>query len=449
MKKGILGFVAVLLVVALVSVIAISGLNLGFTKIPSASEGVRLGLDLQGGAMITFEAITEDGSAPSRADMEVAQTVLRKRLDYSGYNEGSVQINGDRRINVEIPTGDEQLDPQKTVAILGKTALLTFNFISKDAAGNVAVDAEGNLLPGEVALGGADVEEAAAEYGPVDSLGTNKHFVTLKLTEEGRAKFSEATKKAAQAPYGENVILICLDNVTISSPMVETQIDSDEAIITFGKTGEEAKEEAKNLANLINSGRLPFELQERENRTVGPTLGEKALETSMFAGFIGLILVMLFMIIVYRVPGIIASISLIFYTALMVVLMAVLGVNLSLPGIAGIVLSIGMAVDANVIIYERIKEELRVGKTLRAAIDSGFKRAFSAILDSNITTLIAAAVLFYFGMGTIVGFATTLGLGVLVSMFTVLVVSRFMLYRLVDMNIKSLKAYGVKGGKQE
>ncbi|MBQ6847036.1 MAG: MMPL family transporter, partial [Oscillospiraceae bacterium] len=151
----------------------------------------------------------------------------------------------------------------------------------------------------------------------------------------------------------------------------------------------------------------------------------------------------------YRVPCIVASIALIFYTALMVVVMSIFEVNLSLPGIAGIVLSIGMAVDANVIIFERIKEELAVGKTLRAAIDSGFKRAFTAILDSNVTTLIAAVVLYFFGMGTIVGFATTLGIGVIISMFTVLVVSRFMLYRLADMNIKSLKAYGVKGGKQE
>lgn len=442
MKKGILGFVAVLVVIALVSVIAVSGLNLGITKIPSASEGVRLGLDLQGGAMITFEAETKDGSTPLEEDMESAQAVLRKRLDYSGYNEGSVQINGENRLIVEIPTGDKKMDPQQTVAILGQTAELTFNYAT--------LDAEGNIMPGEVVLEGTDVEKAQAAFDAVDQTGTAKHHVILSLTSEGRAKFSEATKiAAAQKTQGTNIIFICLDGAPVSWPSVETQIDSDEAIITFGQTSiEEAANEAKELSNLINSGRLPFKLKEIENRTVGPTLGEKALETSLFAGMIGLILVMLFMIIIYRVPGIIASISLIFYTALMVVVMAILGVNLSLPGIAGIVLSIGMAVDANVIIYERIKEELSVGKTLRAAIDSGFKRAFTAILDSNITTLIAAVVLYCFGMGTIVGFATTLGLGVVISMFTVLVVSRFMLYRLVDMNIKSLKAYGVKGGKE-
>ncbi len=443
MKKGILGFVAILIVIALVSVIAISGLNLGFTQIPSASEGVRLGLDLQGGAMITFEAETKDGSTPLEEDMESAQTVLRKRLDFAGYNEGSVQMNGDKRLIVEIPTGDKKLDPQQTVAILGQTAELTFNYATSDA--------EGNILPGAVALVGTDVEKAAAAYNAIDATGTQQHHVVLSLTDEGRSKFAEATETAAaQAAQGTNFLFVCLDGVPVSWPKVDQKIDSDEAIITFGQiSNEEAAAEAKNLSGLINSGRLPFKLKEVENRTVGPTLGEKALESSLFAGMIGLILVMIFMIIIYRVPGIIASISLIFYTALLVVVMAIFEVNLSLPGIAGIVLSIGMAVDANVIIYERIKEELRVGKTLRASIDSGFKRAFTAILDSNITTLIAAVVLYFFGMGTIIGFATTLGLGVIISMFTVLVVSRFMLYRLADMNIKSLKAYGVKGGKQE
>lgn len=443
MKKGILGFVAVLIVIALVSVIAISGLNLGFTQIPSASEGVRLGLDLQGGAMITFEAETKDGSNPTEEDMESAQAVLRARLDYQGYNEGSVQINGEKRLIVEIPTGDQKMDPQKTVEILGQTAELTFNYATKDA--------EGNLIPGAVVLVGTDVEKAEAAYKPIDNNGRSVHQVVLSLTSEGRKKFAEATGTAAtQSAQGTNIIFICLDGVPVSYPYVEERIDSDEAVITFGQTAnDKAAEEAKELSNLINSGRLPFKLKEVENRTVGPTLGEKALETSLFAGMIGLILVMLFMIIIYRVPGIVASIALIFYTALMVVVMSVFEVNLSLPGIAGIVLSIGMAVDANVIIFERIKEELAVGKTLRAAIDSGFKRAFTAILDSNVTTLIAAVVLYFFGMGTIVGFATTLGIGVIISMFTVLVVSRFMLYRLADMNIKSLKAYGVKGGKQE
>ena len=202
------------------------------------------------------------------------------------------------------------------------------------------------------------------------------------------------------------------------------------------------RKEATETANLINSGRLPFELKDVELRAVGPTLGEKALETSLLAGIIGLLLVILFMIAYYRLPGVAAALALMFYALLMVILLSAFKINLSLPGIAGIILTVGMAVDANVIIFERVKEELRSGKTLRASIDSGFKRAFTAILDSNLTTLIAAVVLYFFGTGPISGFAITLGIGVILSMFTVLVVSRFLLYQLVGMKIKSLKAYG-------
>lgn len=431
MKKGILWFVAAVVVIALVIVTAISGLNLGVVEVPSAAEGIRLGLDLQGGAMITFEAITEDGSAPSESDMEVAKTVLRKRLDAANYTEGTVTALGDRRLTVEIPS---VTDPEEAVALLGKTAVLEF----RDADGNVIVS-------------GTDVKKAESVFSPIAENGMSQHHVVLSLTSEGREKFTQATKTAAsKAGDGKNYIDIYLDDTLQSRPYVDatyasTGIDSEEVIITIG--GEDSfsaagGEGSKTLANVINSGRLPFELEEIELRSVGPTLGEKALETSLFAGLIGLLLVMVFMIVIYRLPGIVASISLAFYTSLMVVIMSLLKVNLSLPGIAGIILSIGMAVDANVIIYERIKEELRVGKTLKASIDAGFKRAFTAILDSNITTLIAAVVLYFFGMGTIVGFAITLGLGVVISMFTVLVVSRFLLYRLVDMNIKSLKAYG-------
>lgn len=432
MKKGILGFVAIVVVVALVAVIAVSGLNLGVTEIPSAVDGIRLGLDLQGGAAITFEARTEDGSTPSMADMEVAQTVLRKRLDTANYTEATVQIMGDKRLAVEIPA---VTDPDEAVQLLGKTAILEFR------------DADSNVI-----LTGADIESADAVYGQVSETGPSVHHVTLKFKSDARSKFVAATKTAAaNASSGKNYIDIFLDDVNQSHAFVDasyasTGIDSESVVITLGDensmmaTGGEA---ARTLANIINSGRLPFELEEIETRAVGPTLGEKALETSLYAGLIGLILVIIFMIAIYRLLGVIAGISLAFYTALLIVVMAVLKVNLSLPGIAGVILSIGMAVDANVIIYERIKEELRLGKTIKASIDAGFKRAFTAILDSNITTLIAAVVLYWKGMGTIVGFAITLGLGVIISMFTALVVSRFLLYRLVDMNVKSLKAYGV------
>ena len=419
MKKGILGFLAVVIVIAIVTVATI-----GVGNLPNAVENIRLGLDLRGGAMITFEAETEDGSVPSSEDMETAKTVLQKRLTAANYTEATVRAVGDKRISVEIPDVN---DPEAAVALLGKTAVVQFRDVN-----------------GTPILEGGDVKGAEKVYGPIDETQISQNYIVIEFNADGRKKFADATRAAMAKPEDQRYISAYLDDTMIMNAMVQEVIDSDSCQVTFGNgTSPEAEAEATETAMLINSGRLPFKLNEIETRAVGPTLGEKALETSLLAGLIGLVLVMIFMIAIYRMPGVVASISLIFYTALLVLVMALLRVNLSLPGIAGIILSIGMAVDANVIIYERIKEELRVGKTIKAAIDSGFKRAFTAILDSNVTTLIAAVVLYFFGMGTIVGFAITLGLGVVVSMFTVLVVSRFLLYRLVDMNIKSLKAYGV------
>lgn len=432
MKKGIIWFVAVIVVIALFVAVAAVGLDLGAVQIPSAANGIRLGLDLQGGASIIFEAQVENGGTPKMEDMEVAQTVLRKRLDAANYTEGNVQIVGDNRLSVEIPGLTDTAE--KAVEILGKTAVLEFR------------DSDGKVI-----LTGADIKSAAAQYSPITENGQSQHHVTLTFNDDARDKFRDATKAAAsKSSDGKNYIDIYLDNEIQSHAFVDasyasTGIDSESAVITMGSEESYSAaggESAKNLANVINSGRLPFELREIQLRSVGPTLGEGALRSSLIAGLIGLLLVIIFMIAVYRLPGVVASISLLFYASLMMILLAVFKVNLSLPGIAGIILGIGMAVDANVIIYERIKEELRVGKTLKASIDAGFKRAFTAILDSNITTLIAAVVLYCYGMGTVVGFAITLGMGVLVSMFTVLVVSRFLLYRLVDMNVKSLKAYG-------
>ena len=240
---------------------------------------------------------------------------------------------------------------------------------------------------------------------------------------------------------------IVMDNQVISSPSVSSQIDSDSCVISGSFTRDSASE----LADLINAGQIPFSLKQVELRSVGPQLGADAMRTSLIAGAIGIVLVMLFMLIVYRIPGLVASIALCFYMVIEALIFSLVRVNLSLPGIAGIILSIGMAVDANVIIFERVKEELKNGKTVKSAIDSGFKRAFTAILDSNITTLIACAVLFFLGTGTIVGFATTLGIGVIVSMFTALTVTHFLLNRMVDFRIRNPKAYGLRdreAGKQ-
>ncbi len=433
MGKSIVTFVASLVVIAILVTITLVGFNLGVVNIPKAQDGIRLGLDLKGGSVITFEAQIEEGMDTSnlKEDMETAQTVLRKRLDDQMYNEATVQLVGDNRIRVEIP---EITNPEEAVELLGKTAVLEF----RDADGVVGIT-------------GNDIEEATSEYGQLEQNGPQQYFVSLTLKPDAVAKFTEMTKKAAnRSADGTNFIAIYMDDVMQSSPSVgaeyaATGINSEKVTITVGgggELGESPAEYAKNLASIINSGRLPFALKDIELRSVGPTLGEQALETSLLAALIGLILVMIFMIVIYRLPGVVASISLIFYTAIVVIILAVLKINLSLPGIAGIILSIGMAVDANVIIFERIKEELRAGKTIKASIDAGFNRAVTAVMDSNITTLIAAVVLGFFGTGSIQGFAWTLGIGVVVSLFTAVIVTRFLLKQLVGMNIKSLKAYG-------
>lgn len=429
MKKSILSFVAVLLVIALLCCTAVFGLTVGPIQIPNVLDeenGIRRGLDLVGGSSITFEAQLPDGYNTSnlQSDMNSVQAMMTKRLDSLGYTEATVELVGDTRIKVDIPAIS---DPQEAVEVLGATAQL--QFLNAD---------------GEVILGGSDIKSASAGYGKVSQTSVaEEHYVNVEFTDEAAEKWTEATKLAAQAEDGENYIKIVMDEETLSSPSVsseyaETGITGGGCIIS----GNFDADSARTLAEQINIGQLPFTLEEVSMSAVGPSLGEKALSTSLMAGAIGILLVMIFMIVMYRVPGIIASIALLFYTALDAVILTVAHVNLSLPGIAGIILSIGMAVDANVIIFERIKDELHNGKTVRAAIDSGFSRAWTAIIDSNITTIIAAVVLYFFGSGTVVGFAITFGIGVVLSMFTAVTVTRFLLRRIVDFNIRNPKLYG-------
>ncbi|MBU5432654.1 protein translocase subunit SecD [Intestinimonas sp. MSJ-38] len=434
MKKSILTFVCSLLVIALLGFTVWHGVDLGFTQIPSITDtenGVRLGLDLVGGSIITFEG-TADEDMPAEElsrNMEIVVDMLRQRLDFQGLTEAQVYQAGDRRVTVEIPSIS---DPEEAVQTLGSTAQLQF------------LDDDGNVI-----LEGNQVADATAEYGAIDSTGVKQNYVSLELTDEGLEIFTEATKKAAAAESeGKNHINIVMDGQTISSPAVssqyaETGITSKEVMITGGFTAEEAGL----LANNIALGQLPFGLEQVEMRSVGAQLGMTALTSSIKAGVIGVLLVMIFMIAVYRLPGVVSCVALLFYCVLEGLALVIFKVNLSLPGIAGIILSIGMAVDANVVIFERIKEELRAGKTIRSAIDSGFHRAFSAILDSNITTFIAAAVLYFFGKGTIVGFAITLGLGIILSMFTALTVTRMLLNSLVGMKVTNIRLYGAREGR--
>ncbi len=423
MKKSIIAIVVVIALTALLVMTALIGLDIGIASLPSVQDGIVLGLDLVGGSEITYDAVVPEDATDVDAGMNVAVTMLRQRCDNLGYTEANVYRSGERQVVVEIPNVD---NPEEAVQQLGTTAVVEF------------VDADGKVW-----LGGSDIASAKCVYGQVDETGTSAYYIQLAFTDEGKEKFVEATKAIASRA-SDNYMSITMDGETISSPNVDkkfasTGINSDTAMILMGNA---SVDEVQYLANIISSGALPFALENSKLQTVGASLGEKSLETSLFAGLIGMILVMLFMIAVYRLPGLVSALTLVFYTALFAVVLAVSHANLTLPGIAGMILTIGMAVDANVIIFERIKEELRAGKSLRTSIDNGYHNAFTAILDSNITTAIAAIVLWWRGSGTIVGFAQTLLIGVVLSMFTMLIITRILLKSLVNLKVTKLWAYG-------
>lgn len=407
--KNILKLLIILTMIAALGYVSINGLKIGEYKVIPVKEGINLGLDLQGGVYVLLEAQENEGQTVTNEKMMGAVEVIRGRVDELGVAEPIIARQGEKRIRVELPGVK---DTEKALSIIGQTASL--RFVGPDKS---------------VVLTGNDVKDARAIYGP-----NNEPMVSLKLNPEGKDKFAEATEKF----LGQR-IAIYLDERIISAPVVKNVITAGEAVIeglpNIDKAGE--------LAMLIRAGALPVDLTIKEIRAVGPSLGADSLERSLNAGQIGLILVLLYMIAYYRLPGLVANFALILYIIIVLMIFVGLRATLTLPGVAGLILSIGMAVDANVIIFERIKEELKNGKTLRASIDSGFARAFRAILDANVTTLIAAGVLFYLGSGPIRGFAVTLSIGILVSMFTAIVVTKYMLKLLVNAKIATnIKLYG-------
>ena len=409
-------------IIALLLYIDFFGITIGSYRIASTMDpqnGIRRGLDLVGGSAIVYEAQTD--TIPTEAEMSTVVSILRKRVDSLGYSEATVARQGAKKVRVEIPAVS---NPDEAVKILGQTAQLTF------------VDHEGTVV-----LEGKDIKNALHKYEQITENGFKEHYIELEFTQEGQEKFAQATERIATLPDNKNIITTMMDDEPIETASVKGKIDSDKALIT-GIT----ESRAKVVADLIRSGNLPFGLKNVQSGSIGATLGAEALSTSLFAGGIGILLVLLFMLIYYRLLGIVADISLLAYIGIVMLIMGIFRINLSLPGIAGIVLSIGMAVDANVVIYERIREELQRGKTISAAISAGFNRAFSAIIDSNITTLIAAVVLWIFGTGPIQGFAQTLALGVGVSMFTAITLTKFILNIFVGMNIKNARLYAKLGG---
>lgn len=369
------------------------------------------GLDLEGGVYVLLEAETTGDIEKDRDAVERAMTIIRSRIDELGVTEPVLQREGERRIRIELP-GIE--DHAQAMEAIGRTAMLTFQ--SPDD---------------EVLLTGANLETAHFTRGQY-----NEPIVTLEFDSEGAQMFAEATRRHLNEP-----ISIYLDDELVSAPMVQNVITDGNAIIT----GIPSAEEANTIAMLLRSGALPVDLSELETRSIGPLLGENALELSFTAGMIGLLIILVFMVVVYRFAGLVANITLVVYLGLVFLLLSGLNATITLPGLAGLILSIGMAVDANVLIFERIKEEIRDGKTMLTAINSGFDRAFGAILDANVTTVIAALVLLFIASGPVRGFAVVLLVGVICSLLAALVLTRFLL-RLAARSkmIKSSKYMGIK-----
>lgn len=380
------------------------------------SNSIKQGLDLQGGTHVVLQAVDTPELKVDDDAVNRSVKVIERRVNELGLTEPVIQRQGKDRIIVELPGVK---DPEKAIAMLGRTAMLQF----KDESGKVV-------------LTGSDLKDAKAQV----SQG-NQAVVGLEFSDEGGKKFADLTARNV----GKK-IAIELDGEVLTAPVVQEAITGGHAQIS----GSRNVEEAEHLAILLRSGSLPVKIEVLENRTVGPTLGQDSKDKSIKAFGIGIAGIFVFMLLFYRLAGIVADVALLLYVMLLLLVMRYLGATLTLPGIAGIILSVGMAVDANVLIFERFKEEVKRGKTLRSAMDSGFGRAIVTILDSNLTTIMAAAVLFYLGTGPIKGFAVTLALGTLLSMFTAVTVTKFMLRFLIYSNItKSPFMFGASAPKAE
>ena len=407
MKKSKAAVILAVILAAFVGLAYYASIILSSTGI-GEDMSIPLGLDLSGGVSITYQVVDEN---PSAEDMSDTIYKLQKRVD-SYSTEASVYQVGDDRITVEIPGVQ---DANEILEDLGNPGSLEFQ-----------------MPDGSVFMTGDMVEDAQGATA-TDRYGNKQYIVSLKLTDEGAKIFGEVTSEN----IGKNLPIV-YDGETISYPQVQSAITGGEAQIT----GMSSFEEADNLATQIRIGSLSLQLSELESSVVGAQLGSQAISSSLKAGAIGLAIVMVFMIVMYAVPGIAASLALAIYTTLVIAILYLFDITLTLPGIAGIILGIGMAVDANVIVFARVREEIATGKSVQTSMKIGFQKAMSAILDGNITTLIASVVLMALGSGTVKGFAYTLMIGIILSLFTAMVVTRYILYSLYALGLKSEKLYG-------
>lgn len=412
-KSSILFILCVLFIFGF-AFIGIKGATIAGYEFRSFGETITKGLDLQGGISVVMEIQDADSIKDLDKKLEQVKEQLAVRVNKVGVAETVVSTEGDRRVRIDIPG---EYDSSAIIEDLSKSGELTFVSPNDD-----------------VILTGDDVKKATVTY---DST-TGSPQVSLELNESGKTKFAEATET-----YLGQAISIKMDDEVISSPTVQSKITDGNAVIT----GSGSISESKSLAALINAGALPVTIKQVSLQTVGAQLGEEALPNALKAGFIGILLVCLFLIVYYRVSGVLASIALTLFTTLVLFIFEEIGATLTLPGIAGFLLTIGMAVDANVLIFERIREELKKGVSVKTSVAKGFENATSSIIDSNVTTIIAALVLYFLGSGSVKGFAVTLMIGIIVSLFTALFVTKFLINRAVEIGLLKKPSYfGVKRG---
>ncbi len=424
-KNGVLSLVVVLAVIAL----SAYGTLVGFTSAHKLSaQNIRLGLDLAGGVSITYQAV---GDTPTTTEMKDTISKMSKRAEvYS--TESSVVQEGSNRVVIDIPGAK---DAEKVLKGLGKEGSL--DFVGED---DVTLTKSGKAKYDKSAIicSGSDVKTAEAGTSEDQTTNAKEYVVDITFTSAGAKKFATATEEAAPS---KKIIYIIYDGEVLSNPAVQSEITDGVAQISGSF---DTYDEADELASGIRIGALPIQLKEIQSQVVDAQLGQNALQTSFVAGVVGFILVVLFMVVFYRLPGLASSIALIMFLGIYILALNALNVTLTLPGVAGVLLNIGMAVDANVIIFARIKEELADGKSVQSAIKQGFDKAFSAILDGNVTTMIAALILYLKGSGTVKGFAITLAIGIVISMFTALVVTKLLLNALCVLGINNVKFFGVQ-----
>lgn len=395
MKRG-----SILKLITVVVLLAVA-VTLSIQPLTDAENGLRLGLDLRGGVHLVLQAEPgPDGAPVTKEDMEKAKGIIEKRVNEMGLSEPIVQADLDKKRVIVDLAGVQ--DPDKAVDVLKTTAKLTF----KDPQGNVVLE-------------GSDLKDARAGQGQ------QGFVVNLTFSPEGTKKFADVTTKSVGQQIG-----IYLDDKLLQNPRVNEPIPNGQAEIT----GYSSLEEAANYAVLLRSGSLPVSMSIAEKRQVGASLGVDSLNKSIQAGLYGLGFIVLFMLVLYRLPGLVANLSLVLYALIILWVLKGFGAVLTLPGIAGFVLSIGMAVDLNIIVFERIKEEIRLGKSLRAAVEAGFSRAFITVFDSNITTMFAAVTLYFLGTSAIKGFAITLGIGIIASLFTAVTFTRMIMRWIVNIS---------------